>query len=148
LGVLYVVSVEAAAGKTAICAGLAGNLLNDGKKVGYLKPQVVEKDGSDSDIVFMKQILGLEDAVNAPDVIKGRDVVLVEASLGPAADDAASKATCGAAKEMKAQAIVVEAYSGEACWASLLTRRRRASSNRLKKTQQRSLALPVSMCWE
>jgi len=114
LGVLYVVSVEAAAGKTAICAGLAGNLLNDGKKVGYLKPQVVEKDGSDSDIVFMKQILGLEDAVNAPDVIKGRDVVLVEASLGPAADDAASKATCGAAKEMKAQAIVVEAYSGEA----------------------------------
>ncbi len=114
MGVLYVVSVEAAAGKTAICAGLAGNLLNDGKKVGYLKPQVVEKDGSDSDIVFMKQILGLEDAVNAPDVIKGRDVVLVEASLGPAADDAASKATCGAAKEMKAQAIVVEAYSGEA----------------------------------
>jgi len=114
LGVLYVVSVEAAAGKTAICAGLAGNLLNDGKKVGYLKPQVVEKDGSDSDIVFMKQILGLEDAVNAPDVIKGRDVVLVEASLGPAADDAASKATCGAAKEMKAKAIVVEGYSGEA----------------------------------
>jgi len=114
LGVLYVVSAEASAGKTAICAGLARNLMNDGKKVGYLKPQVVGKDGSDSDIVFMKQILGLADVVNAPDVVKGRDVVLVEAMLGPKADDAVSKGTYGAAKEMKARVIAVEAYSGEA----------------------------------
>ena len=114
MGVLYVVSAEASAGKTAICAGLARNLMNDGKKVGYLKPQVVGKDGSDSDIVFMKQILGLADVVNAPDVVKGRDVVLVEAMLGPTADDAVSKDTYGAAKEMKARAIAVEAYSGKA----------------------------------
>jgi len=114
LGVLYVVSAEAGAGKTAICAGLAGNLINDGKKVGYLKPQVVGEDGSDSDIAFMKQILGLDDAVNAPDVIKGRDVVLVEAMLGPGADDTLTKDTCGAAKEMKARVIAVEAYTGKA----------------------------------
>lgn len=114
MGVLYVVSAEEAAGKTAICAGLARNLMNDGKKAGYLKPQVVEKDGSDSDIVFMKEMLGLADAVNAPDVIQGRDVVLVEARLGPTVDDAVSKGTYAAAKEMKAKAVGVEAYSGEA----------------------------------
>lgn len=114
MGVLYVVSAEAGTGKTAVCAGLAGNLINDGKKVGYLKPQVAAKDGSDSDIAFMKQILGLDDAVNAPDVIKGRDVVLVEAMLGQGADDTLSKQTYGAAKEMKARVIAVEAYTGKA----------------------------------
>lgn len=114
MGVTYIVSAEEAAGKTAICAGLAMNLVNDGKKAGYLKPQVVGKDGSDGDIVFMKEILGLADAVNAPDVIQGRDVVLVEAMLGPTADDTVSKETYGAAREMKARAIAVEAYSGEA----------------------------------
>jgi len=114
LGVIYVVSAEEAAGKTAICAGLARNLMNDGKKAGYLKPQVAEKDGSDSDVAFMKEILGLADAVNAPDVIQGRDVVLVEATLGPTADDTVSKETYGAAREMKARAIAVEAYTDEA----------------------------------
>lgn len=114
MGVLYIVSAEEAAGKTAICAGLAVNLTGAGRKVGYLKPQVAEKDGSDSDIAFMKRILGLDDAVNAPDLVKGRDVVLVEAGLGPTADDAASKGTYGAAKEMKAMAIAVEAYTGKA----------------------------------
>lgn len=114
MGVLYVVSVEEAAGKTAICAGIARNLMSEGKKVGYLKPQVAAKDGSDSDIVFMKEILGLADAVNAPDVIQGRDVVLVEATLGPTADDAASKETYGAVREMEARAIAVQTYSGEA----------------------------------
>jgi len=113
LGVLYVVSAEEGAGKTAVCAGLAINLMNDGKKAGYLKPQVAAKDGSDSDIAFMKQILGLDDAVNAPDVIQGRDVVLVEAMLGPDADDTLSEDTYGAAKEMQAKAIAVEAYTGE-----------------------------------
>ncbi len=114
MGILYVVSAETGAGKTAICAGLAGNLVNEGRKVGYLKPQVAEKDGSDSDIAFMKQILGLDDAVNAPDLIKGRDIVLVEAMVGAGAGDALSKQTFGAAKEMKAKVIAVEAYSGEA----------------------------------
>lgn len=114
MGVLYIVSAEEAAGKTAICAGLAVNLTGAGRKAGYLKPQVAAKDGSDSDIAFMKRILGLDDAVNAPDLVKGRDVVLVEAVLGPTADDAVSKATYGAAKEMKAKAIAVEAYTGKA----------------------------------
>jgi BioD-like phosphotransacetylase family protein len=113
LGVLYIVSTEAAAGKTTVCAGLAMNFTNDGKKVGYLKPQAAEKDGSDSDVVFMKQILGLADVVNAPDLIKGRDIVLVEGSLGSVAGDAVSRVTYGAAREMKARVIAVEVYSGQ-----------------------------------
>lgn len=112
MGVLYVVSVEEAAGKTAICAGLARNLISDGKKVGYLKPQVTGKDGSDGDVVFMKQVTGLTDVVNAPDVVQGRDIVLVENRLGQDTDDVVTKEACGAAREMKAKVIAVEAYSG------------------------------------
>ena len=113
MGVLFIVSVEEAAGKTAVCAGLAINFLNDGKKVGYLKPQASEKSDSDSDIAFMKQTLGLADVVNADDLIKGRDIVLAEGRIGPGADDAASRASYGAAKEMKAKVIAVEVYSGK-----------------------------------
>ncbi len=111
---LYVVSVERAAGKTAICAGLGRYLLGEGKKVGYLKPTASEESGAEGDVAFMKQVLGLSDVVNAPDVFQGRDVVLVEAMLGSSADDAVSQVTYGAAREMKAKAIVVEAYSGQA----------------------------------
>ncbi len=114
MGVIYIVSAEEGAGKTAVCAGLAMYFSKDGRKVGYLKPQASEKDGSDSDIAFMKQILGLTDVVNAPDLIKGRDIVLVEGSLGPDTGDAVSRNTYGAAREMKAKAIAVEAYSGQA----------------------------------
>lgn len=114
MGVLFIVSAEEAAGKTAICAGLAINFLNDGKKVGYLKPQASEKSGFGGDIAFMKQTLGLADVINAPDLIKGRDIVLVEARLGASTGDTVSQATYRAAKEMKAKAIAVQAYSGEA----------------------------------
>ena len=114
MGVLFIVSAEEAAGKTAICAGLAISFLNDSKKVGYLKPQASEKGDSDGDVAFMKQTLGLADVVNAPDLTKGRDIVLVEGSLGPSAGDTVSRATYGAAKEMKAKVIAVEVYSGEA----------------------------------
>ncbi len=111
---LYVVSAEEAAGKTAVCAGLAKNLMNDGKKVGYLNPQAAEKSSSDGDIDFMRQILGSDDVVNAPDVFHGRDVVLVEGIVGASADDAMSRDNYGAAKEMNARVIAVEAYSGQA----------------------------------
>jgi BioD-like phosphotransacetylase family protein len=114
LGVLFIVSAEEAAGKTAICAGLAVNFSNEGRKVGYLKPPAAGKDGSDSDVAFMKQTLGLNEAINTPDLVKGRDIVLVEGYLGPDASDAASRSTYGAAREMKARVIAVEAYSGRA----------------------------------
>jgi BioD-like phosphotransacetylase family protein len=111
LGVLYIVSAEEAVGKTAIGAGIAVNLLNAGKKVGFLKPQVVDKSLPDGDIAFMKKVLGLADLVNAPDIIQGRDTVLVEALLGKKPGDAASQAAYGAVKSMQAKVIAVEAYS-------------------------------------
>ncbi len=111
MGVLYVVAAEGAIGKTTLCAGLAVNFRNDGKKVGYLKPQATSKDGSDRDIAFMKQLLGIEDIVNAPDIIKGCDIVLVEAGLGATAEDRQTRNTYAAVKEMKAKVIAVENYS-------------------------------------
>jgi BioD-like phosphotransacetylase family protein len=113
LGVLCVVAAEKGAGKTAACAGIARNLVAGGKKVGYLKPPA-GNDGSDSDVIFMKQVLEAADVVNAPDVVQGRDVVLVEAGLGAGPSDRVSQDTYGAAREMKAKAIAVEAYSSEA----------------------------------
>lgn len=113
MGVLYIVSAEEAAGKTAICAGIAINLINAGKKVGYLKPQAAEQGAADGDITFMRKALGLTDVVNAPDIIEGRDIVLVETRLGARAEDPASKDAYGAAKEMKAKVIAVETYTGQ-----------------------------------
>jgi uncharacterized protein len=102
LGIIYIVAAEEGAGKTAIGAGLAINLLNSGKKVGYLKPQA---DESDSDIAFMKKIPGLEVLKKETD-LKGKDIVLVEAML--------EKQTSDAARKMKAKVIAVEAYTGQA----------------------------------
>jgi BioD-like phosphotransacetylase family protein len=113
LGVLYVVAVIKGAGKTAVCAGIAASLMAAGKKVGYLKPQAESKDAPDSDLAFMRQVLGAADVVNAPDIIKGRDVVLVEAELGGKPTEKLSMDAYGAAREMKARAIAVEEYTGK-----------------------------------
>jgi len=112
LAVLYIVSVEEAAGKTMVCAGLGKALLTDGKTAGYLKPS--KESGADGDIAFMKQILGPSNAANAPDVIQGRDVVLVEGMLGASAGDTLSQDTYGAAKKMNAKVIAVETYTSGA----------------------------------
>jgi uncharacterized protein len=111
LGVLFIVSAQEAAGKTALCAGLAINFSNDGRKVGYLKSPS-EKVDSDGDIRFMKQIPGVDivDETGAKD----DDVVLMEGRLGASAADEASVAAYAAAKETKAKVIAVEACSGEA----------------------------------
>ena len=66
---LYVTSLERAAGKTAICAGLGKHLLSDGKKVGFLKPlnadgKNLPVEGTDSDTAFMKHIFALEEPID------------------------------------------------------------------------------------
>jgi BioD-like phosphotransacetylase family protein len=107
LGVLYTVAAEKGAGKTAVCAGLAINLLNAGHKVAYEKLQSQHIGAGDDDINLMKKIPGLMDKVST------KDITLVEAGIGPKAGDAGSKAVYGAAKEAKARVIAVEAYSGK-----------------------------------
>jgi BioD-like phosphotransacetylase family protein len=104
LGVLFIVSAEAGAGKTAISAGLAINFLNDGRKAGYLET---------SDAAFMKQIPGLAVGTNAGELVKKNDIILVERGLGPDRGDALSRETYAAARKMKAKVIAVEAYSGQ-----------------------------------
>ncbi len=101
MGIIYIVAAEEGAGKTAICAGLAINLLNGGKKVGYLKPQAAE---SDSDVNFLKKIPGLEILKKEADPQKDRGIVFVEAMLG--------NQTGAAVREMKAKVIAVESYGG------------------------------------
>ncbi len=113
MGVLYIVSAEEGAGKTTICAGLGKYLMADGKKVGYLKPLASGTGQAESDAVFMRKALGISDDVNATDMLKGRDVVLVEGTLGPNVSDSVSQATYKAAKEMKAKAIAIETCSGQ-----------------------------------
>jgi len=104
LGTLFIVSVEEGAGKTALCAGLAVNFLNDGRKVGYVK------SAGDADAPFMGKIPGL-DVIGKP-VLKGYDLVLAEGRLGTSAGDEASQAAYAAAGAMKAKVIAVEVYLG------------------------------------
>ena len=114
MGVIYIVSVEEGAGKTTICAGLGKYLLAEGKKAGYFKPLALDIDNTDNDNSFLRHVLGISDDAKAPDIIKNSDVVLVEGTLGPSAADSVSQATYDAAKEMKAKAIAIEAYSEQA----------------------------------
>jgi BioD-like phosphotransacetylase family protein len=113
---LYVVSAEEAAGKTVICAGLGKYLLGEGKKVGFLKPDSAQKGNGDA--AFMKQVLGLSEAIESlcPPVgdikkikeaydkaSKDKDVVIVEGTPGQNADEIT--------KALNAKVIAVEAYS-------------------------------------
>ncbi|MBN1161990.1 MAG: phosphotransacetylase family protein [Dehalococcoidales bacterium] len=102
MGELYIIAGEDGAGKTAVCAGLAINLLNDGKKVGYLNLQGAEKA---DDTSLTQQIPGLEIIPNESSPVKGMDIVLAEAKTG--------KELAEKAKKLKARVILVEAYAGQ-----------------------------------
>lgn len=104
MGVFFIVSVAAGAGKTTLVAGLAANFINAGRKVGYLK------SAGDTGAAFMATIPGLD--VISKSGLKGYDVVLAKSRLGSAVDDEATQAAYLAAKEMKARVIAVEVYPG------------------------------------
>jgi dethiobiotin synthetase len=65
LAALYVTSLQAGAGKTAVCAGLAKRLQGAGKKVGYFKPLVaaIRGEAADSDAEFIGKVMGLKEKV-------------------------------------------------------------------------------------
>jgi len=134
LAALYVTSLKAGVGKTAVCAGLAKHLDGDGRRVGYFKPMVAdirEKGAVDSDAAFIRKVLRLKDAAadlcpvidrgnvtrdikKAYDkVAKGKDVVIVEGvwRLRPGAKPA--EAADEVVRALKARVIVVEPYSAE-----------------------------------
>ena len=119
---LYVTSLETGAGKTAICAGLGKHLLADGKKIGFFKPIIGKAiEGVDSDAVFMKHILALEEPVDLlcpvisdesnlisrvkeayTRVSLGKDVVIIE-----------GRGELSIIEALDARVIIVEGYSGE-----------------------------------
>jgi hypothetical protein len=138
---LYVASSEEAAGKTTICAGVGKHLLDEGKKVGFLKLILADKksEGSDSDAVFMKQVLALSEPVDSlcplisgegvltnkvkqtyAKVSQGKDVVIIEGMCGHSPDDNLSKASYEIVEALKARVIIVEGYSNQSSTAKFI----------------------------
>ena len=125
--VLYVVSAQEAAGKTAICAGLGKYLQSNGRKVGFIKLIPAGSNVTDGDAAFIKQVLHLTEDVESlrlpADVetvkqafSKGSlagDAVIIEGVLGRKSDDMLTQTSYEIAGVLKAKVIVVDAYSGQ-----------------------------------
>ncbi|HTY82214.1 MAG TPA: DRTGG domain-containing protein [Dehalococcoidales bacterium] len=107
MAVLFIVSAEEGAGKTALCGGLAVNFIKSGKTLGYLK-----SGKNDGDVAFMKRVAGSAGTIESATAVSGEGVVLVEASLGPKVSDA--QAALALAKKMDARVVAIEAFTGQA----------------------------------
>ena len=119
---LYVTSLAEGVGKTTICAGLAKHLLSNDKKVGFFKPIIAkETEGSDSDALFMKQILSLDEPVDSIcPVIGGQDKVVSKIReaydrISRGKDVVVVEGVCerSIVEALNARAIIVEGYSEE-----------------------------------
>ena len=120
---LYVTSGQEDVGKTAICAGLGKHLLNDGRKIGFLKPIIGDKV-ADGDAAFMKHVLALDESTDSicpvisnqnnlanrvkqayDQVSQGKDVVIIEG--------VPIEASYGIVEALDAKVLIVEGYSKE-----------------------------------
>jgi len=130
---LYITSSEAGAGRTTVCAGVGKCLLDDGKKVGFLKPTITDvenppKEIADSDPVFMKSIFALEEPVDrlCPVISDGSNLgnKVKEASSSVAAgkDVLIVEGICesGIAEALGARVIIIEDYSSQLSEAKLI----------------------------
>ena len=136
MAALYVTSLQAGVGKTAVCAGLAKHLKDNGKRVGFFKPMVADiksPEAVDSDAEFMRHILALEEPLGDlcpvisrdelakkikqayKKVSKGKDVVIVE---GAKPDEAVYEVV----KALGAKVIIVEPYSEGLSGAELINK--------------------------
>lgn len=107
---LFVTSLSTGAGKTAIAAGIARQIADRGKKVGYLRPSI-GATRADGDAAFMKDLLGLQESSDvlcpafANDsqfnagikkafdaVTPGKDAVIIECASAAAARTLGAKA--------------------------------------------------------
>jgi len=135
LAALYVTSLYAGAGKTAVCAGLGRHLQGDGKRVGFFKPIVSEiksPESTDSDAQFMKHILALKEPVNSlcpviggqgeltskikqahAKVSRGKDVGIVEGVWRQRPGGKPIEASYQVVAALDARVIIVEPYSEE-----------------------------------
>ena len=127
MAVLYVTSSEGAVGKTALCAGIGKHLLDNGRKVGFLKPTLPDK-ATDGDAAFMKHILALEEPIDSiypvitdqddmessikqacDRVSPGKDVIIVEGMGEQGTGESLQKVV----EILEAKVIIVEAYPRE-----------------------------------
>jgi BioD-like phosphotransacetylase family protein len=123
---LYVTSSVNGSGRTTISAGLGKLLLSRGRKVGFLKPVIADRQNqpgqsNDSDTVLMKHLLAIEESVdwlcpvfgNENDlqngikkvyaaVSTGKDVVIIEGLSGQAP---------GVVEALDARVMGIEVYS-------------------------------------
>jgi len=135
LAALYVTSLCAGAGKTAVCAGLGRHLQGDGRRVGFFKPIVSEiknPEATDSDAQFMKHILALKEPVDSlcpvigregeltskikqahAKVSRGKDVVIVEGVWRQRPGGKPIEASYQVVEALDARVIIVEPYSEE-----------------------------------
>ncbi len=128
---LYITSLERGAGKTTVCAGLGRHLLNEGKKTGFFKPVIAESEnppveGVDSDAIFMKRLLALDEPVDLlspvlsdksnlrssikeayAKVSQGKDIMIIEGASGQ------SQAYLDMLDTLDAKVIIVEDNSRE-----------------------------------
>ena len=136
MSALYVTSLYAGAGKTAVCAGLGRHLQGDGKRVGFLKPVISDIKGPseavDTDAEFIKHVLALAEPVESlcpvigrggnladeikqayADVSSGKDVVIVEGVWRQRPQGKPVAASYEVVAAMDARVIMVEPYAEE-----------------------------------
>jgi BioD-like phosphotransacetylase family protein len=133
LAALYVTSLQAGVGKTAVCAGLGRHLQGNGKKVGFFKPIVADiksREAVDSDAEFIKRVLALDEPLDSlcpvigrdseladkikqayAGVSKDKDVVIVEGVWRQRAGAKPIDASYEMVKALDARVVVVEPYS-------------------------------------
>lgn len=133
MAILYITSSEAGVSKTTVCAGIGKHLLNNGKKIGFLKLLITDvgnlpMEVVDSDSVFMKRIFALEEPVdhlcliinnqnNLTKKIKeayarvavGKDAVIIEGVCEQSIVEA-----------LDARVIIIESYSSQLSKAELV----------------------------
>ncbi len=109
---LYITSVDRYSGKTALCLALGKRLIDDGNKVGYLKPLSLQPwrvggELVDEDAAFVKQALGLAVApVDLSPVVVTADL-LEEHLTGAGVGDLMPKVRAAAEAAGKGQDILL-----------------------------------------
>ena len=144
MAALYVTSLQAGVGKTAVCAGLGRHLQGDGKKVGFFKPIVADikspdKVAIDSDAEFIKRVLALAEPLDSlcpvigregeltsrikqayAKVSRGKDVVIVEGVWRQRPGGKPTEASYEVVKALDAKVIIVEPYSEDLSRAKII----------------------------
>lgn len=145
---LYVASWGMAAGKTSLCVAIGRWLQRNGKKAGYMKPVTVADGDAYRDAEFLKEVLELSEpsevisplrmsnegsmkqelaggALGAKvkqshgDIVRGKDVVIVEGFGDLAKGDYIADASYQVVEALNAGVIVVVAYAVDLSWETM-----------------------------